>query len=65
MTCYIGGITMGKKIREGLVPTVLGTAVTAIGLAAYNKKSVAGAAVAGFGLAHVVLGGIDLATHKK
>ena len=56
---------MGKKIREGLVPTVLGTAVTAIGLAAYNKKSVAGAAVAGFGLAHVVLGGIDLATHKK
>ncbi|MDF2892799.1 MAG: hypothetical protein K0R80_3166 [Clostridia bacterium] len=57
---------MAGKIREGLIPTILGTAVTAIGLATYGgASSVAGAAVAGFGLAHIVLGGIDLATHHK
>jgi hypothetical protein len=57
---------MEGKIREGLVPTILGTAVTAIGLATYGgAASVAGAAVTGFGLAHIVLGGIDLATHHK
>ena len=57
---------MDNKIREGLIPTILGTAVTAIGLATYGGASaVAGAAVTGFGLAHIVLGGIDLATHNK
>jgi hypothetical protein len=57
---------MANKIREGLVPTILGTAVTAIGLATYGgASSVAGAAVTGFGLAHIVLGGIDLATHSR
>lgn len=48
-------------IREGLIPTVLGTAVTAGGL--FSKRvlpqSVAWGIV-GFGLAHIVLGGIDL-----
>ncbi len=59
-------------MREGLIPTVLGTAVTATGLAmrGYDMKrhgmkkrdtTVAiGAGVLGFGLAHVVLGSIDL-----
>jgi hypothetical protein len=57
---------MANKIREGLIPTILGTAVTAIGLATYGgASSVAGAAVTGFGLAHIVLGGIDLATQNK
>jgi len=54
-----------NKIREGLIPTILGTAVTAIGLVTYGGAAVAGAAVTGFGLAHIVLGGIDLATHHK
>lgn len=56
---------MAKKIREGLVPTVLGTAVTVAGLAAYSASPVTAAGIAGFGLAHVVLGGIDLVTHKS
>jgi hypothetical protein len=56
---------MDNRIREGLIPTILGTAVTAIGLATYGGAAVAGAAVTGFGLAHIVLGGIDLATHHK
>lgn len=56
---------MADRIREGLVPTLLGTAVTAAGLAAYAAYPITGAAVAGFGLAHLVLGGIDLATHDN
>jgi hypothetical protein len=56
---------MARKVREGLVPTVLGTAVTVAGLAAFGASPVAAAGIAGFGLAHVVLGGIDLATHKS
>ena len=51
--------------REGMIPTILGTAVTGAGLLTKSKvekketKMVA-AGIVGFGLAHVVLGGIDL-----
>lgn len=54
-------------MREGLIPTVLGSAVTAAGVA-LKKKEVApmiASGVVGFGLAHVVLGTIDLVSHKK
>lgn len=59
-------------MREGLIPTALGTVVTGAALASrasdMNKRSFrkqgAGSMIAtglvGFGLAHVVLGGIDL-----
>lgn len=59
-------------MREGLIPAALGTAVTATGLAlrGYDMKKrgmdkhdttvAIGAGVLGFGLAHVVLGSIDL-----
>ncbi len=59
-------------MREGLIPTVLGTAVSATGLAmrGYDMKKhgmdkrdtmvALGAGILGFGLAHVVLGSIDL-----
>ncbi|HHU33513.1 MAG: hypothetical protein ACOX1Y_08740 [Zhaonellaceae bacterium] len=40
-----------------LVVTGLGTAVTALG---YFKKGTIGAGMAGFGLAHVVLGILDM-----
>ena len=65
-------ITGGFFVREGMIPTVLGTAVTGVALAmrapdlmkrGIRKKEV-GTMVAtgliGFGLAHVVLGSIDL-----
>lgn len=49
--------------REGLVPAVLGTAVTAAGLALRPVNPLLGWGVAGFGLAHVLLGAIDLIEH--
>ena len=63
-------------LREGVVPTALGTAVTAAGIVmravdmrknGMKKNQVMpmiGAGVIGFGLAHVVLGGIDLWQQK-
>lgn len=54
-------------MKEGLIPTVLGTAVTATGVV-LKKKEVApmiAAGIVGFGLAHVVLGAIDLVEHRK
>ena len=52
------------KMREGLVPTVLGTAVTATGFALRNRSPKASWGIIGFGLAHIVLGGIDLIEHS-
>ncbi|MTI47024.1 asparagine synthase [Sporosalibacterium faouarense] len=54
------------QAREGLIPTVLGTAVTTSGFA--MKKILPGPlawGLVGFGLAHVVLGSIDLVEHKE
>lgn len=56
------------SVREGLIPTILGTAVTAAGYA--MTKSPAGNrryanTVLGFGLAHIVLGAIDLVEHRR
>ncbi|MCX7746778.1 MAG: asparagine synthase [Clostridia bacterium] len=53
------------KVREGLVPTVLGTVVTATGLALKPVSNKLSWGVTGFGLAHVVLGAIDLFEHRS
>ncbi|MGN7477954.1 asparagine synthase [Solibacillus silvestris] len=57
-----------SNIREGLIPTVLGSAVTAAGYVMKQKngtnKMVANT-LFGFGLAHIVLGAIDLVEHRK
>jgi hypothetical protein len=52
--------------RKGVIPTVLGTAVTATGaaLTAMEIAPVIATGVVGFGLAHIVLGGIDIARHE-
>ncbi|MCA4157673.1 asparagine synthase [Priestia megaterium] len=54
------------NIREGMIPTVLGTAVTATGYAMKqnrdSNKMIANT-VFGFGLANVLLGVIDLVEH--
>ncbi|TYO95904.1 hypothetical protein LX24_01294 [Desulfallas thermosapovorans DSM 6562] len=50
--------------REGLIPTVLGAAVTTTGLALRNVNPTVGWGITGFGLAHVILGTIDLIQHK-
>ena len=53
------------KVREGLIPTVLGTAVTATGVMMKRRDitPLISAGIVGFGLAHIVLGAIDLIEH--
>jgi hypothetical protein len=54
-------------MREGAIPTVLGTVVTGVGAAmvAMEMAPMIAAGVVGFGAAHIVLGTIDLIEHKK
>lgn len=55
------------EIREGLIPAVLGTAVTAAGYAMKQNRKIDkmySNTLFGFGLAHVVLGAIDLIEHR-
>lgn len=59
---------MNMNVREGLIPTVLGTVVTTAGVTLRAKKTIDPAiawGIAGFGLAHVVLGAIDLVEHRN
>jgi hypothetical protein len=56
------------NVREGLIPAVLGTAVTTTGVALQNNRNVKPlitGSIIGFGLAHVVLGAIDLVEHRR
>lgn len=60
-----GGCFM--QMREGLIPTVLGAAVTTTG-AIMKRRDFApmiAAGIVGFGLAHIVLGSIDLVEHRR
>lgn len=55
------------EIREGLIPAVLGTAVTAAGYAMKQNRKIdkmVSNTIFGFGLAHIVLGTIDLIEHR-
>ncbi|RXZ84022.1 asparagine synthase [Paenibacillaceae bacterium] len=52
-------------MREGLIPAVLGTVVSASGATLLKSKyKLVGTGVLGFGLAHVILGAIDLIEHR-
>lgn len=52
--------------REGLLPTVLGSCVTAAGYGLRKSRFRPYAnAVIGFGVAHVVLGAFDLVEHRS
>ncbi|MFB5284192.1 asparagine synthase [Peribacillus sp. Hz7] len=55
-------------MREGLIPTVLGTAVSTAGYMLKQKRGsnkMMANTIFGFGLAHVVLGVIDLVEHRR
>jgi len=56
---------MARKLREETVPTVIGTAVAITGAALIPVIPLIASGVAGFGLAHVVLGGIDMYQHRR
>jgi hypothetical protein len=61
------GCSFMDHIREGLIPAVLGTAVTATGYALKQSRKVDSTlsdTIVGFGLAHIVLGAIDLVEHR-
>ena len=48
-------------IKQGLVPTVIGTAVTAAGLALKDTiPKPYSSGIVGFGLAHIVIGSVDM-----
>ncbi|TCO78696.1 asparagine synthase [Marinisporobacter balticus] len=54
------------EIREGLIPAALGSAVTVTG-AIMKRKDVApmiAAGIVGFGLAHILLGTVDMVQHN-
>ncbi|MBS4539555.1 asparagine synthase [Clostridium sp. D2Q-11] len=53
-------------VKEGTIPTALGAVVTTAGLMSKRstRKNLAWGIV-GFGLAHIVLGGIDLVQHRN
>ncbi|MFT8315809.1 MAG: asparagine synthase [Clostridium sp.] len=55
------------SVREGIIPTTLGSIVTTAGVTLVVKKVLPKVAsgILGFGLAHIVLGSIDLVQHKK
>ncbi|WP_102275008.1 asparagine synthase [Cytobacillus massiliigabonensis] len=56
------------NIREGLIPTALGSAVTAAGYAMKQQRrsnKMIANTVFGFGLAHILLGVIDLVEHRR
>lgn len=63
-------------MREGMIPTILGTGVTATGMALKgismrndennnNLMPMVAAGIIGFGLAHIVLGTIDLVEDRR
>lgn len=54
-------------VREGTIPTALGTVVTGVGAAMAAKRitPMIAAGAVGFGAAHIVLGAIDMFQHKK
>jgi formate/nitrite transporter FocA (FNT family) len=56
------------NILEGFIPATLGTAVTATGYALKQSRrtnKMVANTIFGFGLAHVVLGVIDLIEHHR
>ena len=57
------------RLNEGIIPTVLGTAVATTGAIMSRNSRGRGDKVAwgimGFGLAHVVLGAIDIVQHRN
>lgn len=49
-----------KSTTTSMIVLGLGAAVTTVGATIMKKNTKVGAAMTGFGLAHVVLGGLDM-----
>lgn len=57
------------RFNEGIIPTVLGTAVATTGAImsrnSRGRRDKVAWGIMGFGLAHVVLGAIDIVQHRN
>ena len=60
-----GGITINNRLREGSLPTALGTVVTGLGMKIKKSNPRLGWGVTGFGLAHILLGTIDMVEQRR
>lgn len=56
-----------KTFNEGIIPTSLGAVVTGVsaGLLRSKRFKPWAAGLTGFGLAHILLGGIDYYQHRR
>lgn len=56
-----------KTFNEGIIPTSLGAIVTGVGAGLWKNKKLKpwAAGITGFGVAHILLGGIDYYQHRK
>lgn len=56
------------NVREGIIPTLLGAAVSTTGVILRNNRNVnpvVSSSIIAFGLAHILLGAIDLVEHRR
>ena len=56
---------MDNRIREGSLPTALGTVVTGLGMKIKKDNPSLGWGIAGFGLAHILLGSLEMMEEKR
>ena len=56
-----------KRFNEGALVTGLGTIVTGVGSSMFTKRKLKpwAAGVTGFGIAHIILGGLDIYKNKR
>jgi len=56
---------MNTRLREGSLPTALGTVVTGLGMKIKKDSPRLGWGIAGFGLAHILLGSLDMIEERR
>lgn len=54
-----------NRFREGSLPTALGTVVTGLGMKIKKDSPRLGWGIAGFGLAHILLGSLEMIEERK
>jgi hypothetical protein len=63
--CNIINEKGGRFMREGIIPTIVGSAVAATGATMIRRNPVVAYGILGFGAAHILLGSIDLFLNRS